>query len=71
MKSQYIADDEVIIQTQGLRWVKKGDTRFPSSECFTLTWDFKGSNATHTYKDKGKRDAIFDRLVEAFREEGK
>ena len=67
----YVSDDEVIINLQGLRWVKKSDT-YPSlkgNDIYELAWDFKGSpGCHHRYDDKAKRDAMFQRLVDGLME---
>ena len=58
----YVADDEVVLLLDGLRWIKKVD--FPQFN-WGLGWDFGGRGDTVIYKDKVKRDAIFERVSQA------
>jgi hypothetical protein len=60
--SNYISDDQVIINLQGLRWVKKSDTQYTTYNNYGLEWDYKGGHGTHTYTSQEKRDEMFNRL---------
>lgn len=62
MKRGYVADGEVIIALQGLRWVESDDRVSPTYAYYYLKWNFKGSDNTHEYKSKEARDAIFQEL---------
>ena len=63
---RYIADDEVILNLAGLRWVEKKDTQYTISEQeYCLTWNYKGSEARHVYRDSVKRDALYDKVRKA------
>jgi hypothetical protein len=60
--SNYISDEQVIINLQGLRWCKKSDAQYINYVHYGLEWDYKGGHGTHTYNDKEKRDEMFNRL---------
>jgi len=63
---QFIGDDKVILNMQGLRFIKKADYAAStfSEEKHVLEWEYKGTKGSASYTVKAERDAIYDRLRE-------
>lgn len=57
----HIADDLVIVNTLGVRWVVKSDLAYDKTR-FYLEVQYKGSALRVEYKDESKRDEMFERL---------
>jgi hypothetical protein len=46
--NNYIGDDQVVINVQGLRWIRKEDyLPLCGDESYRLEWDYKGGHGTH------------------------
>lgn len=72
MPQQFVSDDQVIINIQGLRYVSKKDTHYSKNEnYYHLNWNFKGASGEHIYGNIAARDAMFDKLVAAITERDK
>lgn len=69
MPDRYISDDQVIINTQGLRTVSREDwlTTTPGHQ-WRLSWTYKGQWNVHEYADKAARDAMYEKLRAALTE---
>jgi hypothetical protein len=64
MKQTFVADKEVILVLEGLRWVAKKN--FSGGTHYMLEWAYKGQEKSHDYEGKEEdRDAMFDKVSEA------
>lgn len=63
MPAQYVSDDKVTINTQGLRTVLRED-----EPQWMLRWSYKGEFGVHRYLDQAARDAMYDKLRQALTE---
>lgn len=63
MSDRYISDDQVTINTQGLRTVLRED-----EPQWMLRWSYKGEFGVHRYLDQAARDAMYNALRRALAE---
>lgn len=59
-----VADNSVIVNTQGLRYVQKlnGDITYRGGGLYSLVLHYKGSHLNHTYSNEQDRNAMFDQI---------
>lgn len=69
MPDRYISDDQVTINTQGLRTVRREDRPWaaPGSQ-WILDWSYKGQEHFYRYPDQAARDAMYNALRKALAE---
>jgi len=74
MKSRYVADEQSIIQTQGLRVVEKVDRTYSNSglaerTSYFIELEYKGLSKRIEYKKVEVRDKTFAELSEILKDE--
>jgi hypothetical protein len=63
-----VADDHCIINTMGIRYISKSiSDGYGRGQPFQLHVTYKGNYSSFGYQSEAKRDAMFDKLVEAMR----
>jgi hypothetical protein len=68
MKKNYVADDKVILNLSGLRFIQKRDAGSHIEEIYFLEWEYKGSKGSAYYDDKSKRDAMYNKVLASLTE---
>jgi hypothetical protein len=66
---KYVNDDSWGFSIQGLRWIAKEDSVWDTKEKFGLEVAYKGQIKKVYYKNKKKRDEVFDKATAALRGE--
>lgn len=64
---KYMADSKVLINLQGLRYVKKTDSTYGGSngDRYHIEWAHKGQMNSMSYVDKAGRDEMYDKIRQA------